>query len=322
MSISTLSRKLLWGNAASHCSMSNCRRPLAHHSDESGKAVVIGEEAHIVAKSPDGPRGDSPLSSEQRDEYSNLILLCPTHHALVDKAPQDYSVDVLLDVKLNHEAWVREALGGVVNSADVKWAGLVDQLDTRLSLDTWADDISPLFSGGTASISVPTDRRLRACIVWIATRPWPSGQERLKTVIINIGQFLNEALHVFSEHAEPNRREERLVFQAFYKIPTWNENLYNSLLADYKSQREYLSDLALELTRYVNLFGDVVRSDIDPSFRQEEGYAALRIEGGFLQFDLYVPKFTAGEISQAEREDATVVSFQTGRLSRSPRFHW
>lgn len=79
--------------------MPSCRRTLAHQSDFGGGAVLVGEEAHIVAKSPDGARGESPLSPEQRDEYSNLILLCPTDHALIDKAPEDYSVSLLLEMK-------------------------------------------------------------------------------------------------------------------------------------------------------------------------------------------------------------------------------
>jgi hypothetical protein len=37
--------------------------------------VVVSEVAHIVAESPDGPRGDSLLSEPERNRYENLILL-------------------------------------------------------------------------------------------------------------------------------------------------------------------------------------------------------------------------------------------------------
>lgn len=302
--------------------MPSCRRTLAHQSDFNGDAVLVGEEAHIVAKSPDGPRGESPLSPEQRDEYSNLILLCPTDHALIDKAPEDFSVSFLLDMKAQHEAWVKSTLGAASNSADVKWAALIDKLTTRLSLDTWHKDLSSLLSGGEASMTVSTEKRLRTCLHWIATRPWPEGHDDLQKVIRTIGHFINELLSTFSQHSEADSAGERLRFQAFYKIPVWNEDLYNSLLTEYKECREYLADIVLELTRYVNLFSDVVREEIDPDFRDEEGYATLIIEGDILRFDTYVPRFTQEEITGFDDSAHPLQDFAEHRVTRTPRFSW
>lgn len=322
MAISTLSRKLLWGRAASHCAMPSCRRTLAHQSDFSAAAVLIGEEAHIVAKSPDGPRGDSPLSPEQRDEYSNLILLCPTDHALIDKAPEDFSVGFLFDMKAEHEAWVRSTLRAASNPADEKWAALVDNLTARLSLDTWHADVSSLLSGGEASMAVSTEERLRACLHWIATRPWPKGHDDLRKVIETMGHFINELLSTFSQHADPDRSGERLRFKAFYKIPVWNEELYESLLNEYKECRQYLADMVLELTRYINLFSDVVRGEIDPEFRDERGYATLIIEGDILRFDTYVPRFTQEEMAEIIASEHPFQDFGEVRSARTPRFSW
>ncbi|WP_063002578.1 hypothetical protein [Nocardia mikamii] len=42
--------------------------------------MALGEIAHIVADSPNGPRGDSPLTAAARNDYQNLILLCNQHH--------------------------------------------------------------------------------------------------------------------------------------------------------------------------------------------------------------------------------------------------
>lgn len=291
MTVTVLTRKLLWGRAASHCSMQNCRRPLAHQSEIGGSSVVVGEEAHIVARSPDGPRGESPLSAEQRDEYSNLILLCPTDHALIDKAPEDFTVEGLIEIKAQHEAWVRQSLGAEVRLSDEKWAALVDKLTLMLGLDTWSQDLSPLFNGGTASLALDVDARLRECLQWIATRPWPEGHDKLRKIVLDVGLFLNELLAVFDQYSEPNQRGDRLIYPAFYRTRFWDKELYNSLLAEYKQQREYMSDLALELTRYVNYFGDLVRELLDPEYREEEGYVALQIEGGILRYDTYVPKF-------------------------------
>ena len=71
---------------------------------------VIGEEAHIIAQRNDGPRGDSPLTQEQRDKYENLILLCSIHHKIIDDQEKEYTVGKLIQFKQKHEKWVKENL--------------------------------------------------------------------------------------------------------------------------------------------------------------------------------------------------------------------
>jgi hypothetical protein len=70
--------------------------------------TVIGEMAHVIADSPIGPRGDG----EGRDNsYANLILLCPTHHTLVDKAPHGtFPATMLWEWKAAHEARVSRSV--------------------------------------------------------------------------------------------------------------------------------------------------------------------------------------------------------------------
>lgn len=64
----------------------------------------------VEARSDAGPRANPYLPIEQRNEYSNLILLCPTHHALVDAMESTYTVDELRNWKSNIEARYREFL--------------------------------------------------------------------------------------------------------------------------------------------------------------------------------------------------------------------
>ena len=60
--------------------------------------------AHIVAASREGPRGAEALTANERATHTNLILLCPDHHAVVDAQPRTYSVPVLRQMKADHEA--------------------------------------------------------------------------------------------------------------------------------------------------------------------------------------------------------------------------
>lgn len=99
---------MLWGRAANRCAM--CRKELVAAATETDDESITGDEAHIVAESPDGPRGKSPLTREERNRYDNLLLLCKTEHKQVDDQPGTYTVDVLLNIKAQHEKWVRDSL--------------------------------------------------------------------------------------------------------------------------------------------------------------------------------------------------------------------
>jgi hypothetical protein len=70
---------------------------------------VVGDEAHIVARSPDGPRGGQ-LDPAALDEYDNLILVCKTHHKVVDDQHETFTADFLRTLKRVPEQWVRDRL--------------------------------------------------------------------------------------------------------------------------------------------------------------------------------------------------------------------
>jgi hypothetical protein len=89
----------------------------------------VGEEAHIVAREPGGPRGGAGPGG---DEYSNLVLLCPTHHRIVDDRPDEYTVERLLEFKSEHEARVAE-----LGSPDDR-SRQVDDERYAMYVDDWA----------------------------------------------------------------------------------------------------------------------------------------------------------------------------------------
>lgn len=64
--------------------------------------------AHICGDKPGANRHDAGQTVAERDDYQNLILLCPTHHRLIDRKENEatYTVKVLLAMKADHEARV------------------------------------------------------------------------------------------------------------------------------------------------------------------------------------------------------------------------
>lgn len=84
------------------CSNPGCRQLTSGPQTDPSKAVNVGVAAHITAASPQGPRYDPVLTSEDRSSINNGIWLCQTCAKLVDNDPIRYPASTL-------EAWKREA---------------------------------------------------------------------------------------------------------------------------------------------------------------------------------------------------------------------
>lgn len=112
MTIPQKDQRILWARAAGICSNPTCRKDLTVDL-ASGNIVSLGEMAHIIAESPKGPRGSSNGGD---NNYENLVLLCPTCHRLVDKAPDEHPSSKLRSWKTDHEERIRRK--GVKRFAD------------------------------------------------------------------------------------------------------------------------------------------------------------------------------------------------------------
>jgi hypothetical protein len=104
--------KLLWGQAAARCAFPGCRVFLVLEQTAADPIATIGEMAHIVAhaKGPRAPRTDPDFPDHLRDRYENLILLCNTHHEIVDVQPNTYSAVDLRHWKAELEQYVTDSL--------------------------------------------------------------------------------------------------------------------------------------------------------------------------------------------------------------------
>lgn len=101
-------RKLLWSRAGNVCSFPTCKQALTHDlvDARSGEIVpdVIGEEAHIRSPKPGGPRYDVEYPKHKLETYENRILMCPTHHAVIDaKGGAAHTAEQLESMKVDHE---------------------------------------------------------------------------------------------------------------------------------------------------------------------------------------------------------------------------
>ncbi|MCI0489933.1 MAG: hypothetical protein L0229_25350 [Blastocatellia bacterium] len=102
--------KILFAKSGNLCAFPGCGTRLIESETLEDAPAVVGEIAHIVADSRQGPRGNFPLSNEDRQKHPNLILLCRRHHSIIDKQKRTYSVQVLRQMKADHEALVERKL--------------------------------------------------------------------------------------------------------------------------------------------------------------------------------------------------------------------
>lgn len=99
----------LWAASAGHCQFRGCYKPLAQ-SAITTLAGNFSQIAHIVAASPDGPRGRPDSSEELSTQFSNLMLLCYDCHHLIDTKEETYTVTMLEQMKQERESFIHRVI--------------------------------------------------------------------------------------------------------------------------------------------------------------------------------------------------------------------
>ncbi|MBD1857484.1 MULTISPECIES: Shedu anti-phage system protein SduA domain-containing protein [Leptolyngbya] len=127
--IPAATKKAVFTKSGYRCAFPNCKAQL---TTESG--TFLGEIAHILAVYAGGPRYDSTIPNNGNTE-ENLILLCPTHHALVDREPTNYHVEWLKNVKAAHELRIAGEAKTALPDIDVKTISTFHE-----SLEFWNDN--------------------------------------------------------------------------------------------------------------------------------------------------------------------------------------
>lgn len=104
-------RRLI-ANCAGNCEYPGCKERL-FWDNVSNKEFNNSYIAHIIASNPNGPRGDKQLSHKLSAELSNLMLMCGTHHKLIDTQVETFPVRTLQKMKKDYEAKVERVLNAL-----------------------------------------------------------------------------------------------------------------------------------------------------------------------------------------------------------------
>ena len=100
----------VWCESGGRCMFEGCGGDLSQvalHTKPAQAAYL----AHIIAAHPKGPRGDDELSHQLADCPSNIMLMCDSHHRLIDRiSPDTFTVSKLTEMRKSHEEKVRSLL--------------------------------------------------------------------------------------------------------------------------------------------------------------------------------------------------------------------
>ncbi len=280
MALPDADMKILWSRAAGLCSFPDCREILVRFSKAENGLYQIGEMAHLIARSIKGPRGEGPLALDARDSYENHILLCPTCHTEIDKNAGDYPPDRLTTFKLQHEHWVAETLlanlGKKIGFLKF-YADLLARMERALQLDQWSWLIDHLWrdlAPSSAIESVTTVRSILLQTIWPGSKP--KVEEAFKSVLQSWSDYCEnfesacqyrnlDPSFMVSDHIFPEMSfEERL--KAEDKKSKW-------------SRRN--GKLLYGFVRQLNIMIDVVREELLPAYRQDEGYFLVHDDLGY-----------------------------------------
>ncbi|MDP2965580.1 MAG: SAVED domain-containing protein [Pelolinea sp.] len=103
-------RYLLWAKSAGRCQFEGCNLPL-YKDNHTQIEMNFAEVAHIIGQGKKGPRSCEELKQDEEyiNDISNLMLLCPKDHKLIDENPDIYDQDILRKMKETHEFFIKLA---------------------------------------------------------------------------------------------------------------------------------------------------------------------------------------------------------------------
>jgi hypothetical protein len=89
-------KRVMAERVAWRCSFPDCGMiTIGPKMGDDSKSINLGEAAHIHAASPEGPRYDSAMLSEQRKAIQNGIWMCRSHATFIDIDYKEFSAETL-----------------------------------------------------------------------------------------------------------------------------------------------------------------------------------------------------------------------------------
>ncbi|MFF9427053.1 HNH endonuclease signature motif containing protein [Streptomyces sp. NPDC014746] len=329
MSINVLSRKLLWGRAGNRCAFPECVQELTVDlGTEESEAlatvgVVMGEEAHIRSAQENGPRYDAGYDVGKLDNYENLLLLCPTHHTLIDKnSGAGFSVARLEGMKASHERIVTESLGAdeeAQRELSERMAALLLVWEQKMHLDEW-ENVTARLNHPIPNLSDLAYSRMIDAGAWLLKMRWPKQFPLAERAFRNLHHVMADLLNHLQNCMES---ENEFIWQLRrnYKKIDWDPAAYETLFAEFQRERFLLYVLAIEATKAINWVIAEATGEVDEFYRFDQGLILMRDGDGLFKTWMMRLEYEADELADENvaphpGRDA-IINFLDDGLSRN-----
>lgn len=140
---------------AGRCEFRNCNAFLFRHPI-TGIFGNFAEHAHVIAFSPDGPRGRVARRPRNINDISNLMLLCQPCHKLIDDRSALYPIRTLREYKRQHETRISVLTGakGTNRTRVIKLVSRVRGHNVEIPDTMIFDALQPRFSDGDSDCEI------------------------------------------------------------------------------------------------------------------------------------------------------------------------
>ena len=194
---------ILIARAGGRCQFENCNKNVFLDEftlDDTNDSNI----AHIIASSPDGPRGNIEDSFIQSDKIENLMLMCLDHHHLIDEKgnEQTYTVERLRTMKIAQEEKVQKLMDNL--NADVTtMVYFTSPIKGRQSVSFSAKEAAKAFLPRMKTKSeYPMTIRLQCSEEYESTRYWQEMDHQLEdqfncTIRSQLNIFQNSHFSIF-----------------------------------------------------------------------------------------------------------------------------
>ncbi|WNG17511.1 hypothetical protein [Cystobacter fuscus] len=233
-----------------------------------GGSATLGSMCHIVGESTKGPRGHSNLTLQERNSYSNLILLCNHHHNIIDTDVKKYSVETLHKIKSDHELWVEESLASSKPDPDtLVYSDLIDTISTSLQLGSW----NWFVDGAVRELIHHSIYDARGTLnAKLLSAVWPRRKVELRNAIKEVINGFDDYVTHFGLHCQL-RPDGYLGPDTSWKSSGWNPNYdEDASKEDLWAKKGFW--LLCRFTYRLNEFSDAVRKHFNPLFFRTRGY--------------------------------------------------
>lgn len=135
--------KALFAQSGNGCAFPDCSHTLIDD-----RHLFVGELCHINAVAKKDARFDSSLSDDNLRSYENLILLCHAHHKRVDSFEEEYTVEILKEMRIQHERQQQAKSFAPPDTAVVDASIQLIHEDWTLNLEQVVDQLQTVLDTG------------------------------------------------------------------------------------------------------------------------------------------------------------------------------